>query len=112
MNAYEIENYRTEAGTAPFQTWFENLKDSKAKTIIVSRLERASNGFFGDWKPVIGAGGLREMRVHYGQGYRLFYTIVGQRIVLLVAGSTKHGQDKTIVRATEYLVDYQRRTRS
>ncbi|MDO9415667.1 MAG: hypothetical protein Q7U22_06070 [Pararhizobium sp.] len=39
------------------------------------------------------------MRIHYGQGYRIFYTIVGQKIVLLLTGSTKQDQAKVITKA-------------
>ena len=52
------------------------------------------------------------MREHYGPGYRIFYSIIGQRLVLLLAGSEKKDQGKTIDRADEYLLDYQKRTKS
>lgn len=112
MKIYEVESYKTEAGNKPFQLWFDNLKDGKAKTIILSRVERASHGLFGDWKPISGSNGLFEMRIHFGQEYRLFYTITGQKIVLLLAGATKQEQDRTIAKAKDYLADYQRRTKS
>jgi putative addiction module killer protein len=51
------------------------------------------------------------MRIHYAQGYRLFYTIVGSKIVLFLAGSTKSEQERTIAKAKDYLADYQRRTK-
>ena len=50
------------------------------------------------------------MRDHYGQGYRIYYSIEGQKIILLLAGSTKKEQTKTIAKAKEYLADYKRRT--
>jgi putative addiction module killer protein len=52
------------------------------------------------------------MRISYGQGFRIYYTIVGQKIVLLLAGSTKQGQAKAIVKAAEYLAEANRRQRS
>ena len=111
MELYNIETYLTEDGRAPFQEWLDKLKDKTAQTKLYTRLRRASYGNFGDWKDIKGAKGLYEMREHYGQGYRLFYSIIGQKIVLLLVGSTKKDQEKTIAKAKEYLADYKRRNK-
>ena len=108
---YDISVYQSESGQAPFQDWVNSLKDPKARTIIASRIERAAAGLFGDWKPILGANGLCEMRIHFGPGYRIYYSIAGQGIVLLLAGSTKQTQDKTIASAKTCLADYNRRTK-
>jgi len=112
MKRYEIEIYITEAGTCPFEDWSRSLKDAKAKLAVMSRLERAATGDFGDWKRLIGAKGIFEMRIHYAQGYRLFYTIVGSTVVLFLAGSTKSEQDRAIAKAKDYLADYNRRAKT
>jgi putative addiction module killer protein len=109
---YEVAVYQTEAGEAPFQAWVKEVKDAKAKTIIVSRLERAAGGLFGDWKAIAGARGLCEMRIHHGPGYRIYYSVIGQQIVLLLAGSTKQSQGKAIAAAKAHLEDYSRRTKA
>lgn len=49
------------------------------------------------------------MREHYGSGYRIFYRILGNTIVLLLAGSTKKDQSTGIAKAKDYLTDYERR---
>lgn len=49
------------------------------------------------------------MRIHYAQGLRIFYTIVGQKVILLLAGSSKRDQDRVIAKAKEYLADYYKR---
>ena len=108
---YDISVYQSESGQSPFQDWVNNLNDPKARTIIASRIERAAAGLFGDWKPIAGANGVCEMRIHFGPGYRIFYSIVGQKIVLLLAGSTKQRHDKTIASAKACLGDYNRRTK-
>ncbi len=69
------------------------------------------SGNFGDWKDIKGAKGVFEMREHYGPGYRIFYAVVGKKVVLLLAGSTKKDQKKTIAKAKEYLTDYVERTK-
>lgn len=108
---YDIEVYEDEKGEVPFSDWLLKLKDKLAVAKIHSRIDRASLGNFGDWKDIKGAKGIFEMREHYGQGFRVFYTIIGNKIVLLLAGSTKRDQKKTINKAKEYLADYERRQR-
>lgn len=112
MKRYEIETYVTESGTCPFDDWRRSLKDARAKLAVMARIERATTGDFGDWKSLTGAKGIFEMRIHYAQGYRLFYTIVGSKIVLLLAGSSKSEQERTIAKAKGYLEDYNRRAKT
>lgn len=54
-----------------FEDWLSNLRDFKAKSIILGRLDRASDGNFGNVKNF--GGGLWEMKIDYGAGYRLYY---------------------------------------
>ncbi len=51
------------------------------------------------------------MREHYGGGYRLYYCMRENTMVLLLAGSTKKDQSKAIAKAKDYLADYERRQR-
>ena len=108
---FEISVYQSESGQAPFQDWVDGLQDSKARTIIATRIDRAAVGLFGDWKAISGAHGLCEMRIHVGPGYRVYYSIIGQKLVLLLAGSTKQTQDRIIAAAKICLADYNRRIR-
>lgn len=109
MTRYEIEVYEAEDGAAPFQDWLDGLKSSEIKTQIVARIRRASLGNFGDRKAIKGGGGVHEMRIHAEQGFRIFYAVVGQTVILLLAGSTKKDQDRAIVKARTCLEDYKRR---
>lgn len=111
MKLYQVESYVTEDGEAPIQLRLEQLKDRTAQTKIYTRLDRASYGNFGDWKKLKDVKEIFEMREHYGQGYRLYYTIVGQTIVLLLAGSSKQDQNRAIAKASHYLADYKRRAK-
>ena len=106
---FDIEVYEDENGNAPFADWLVKLKDKCAKVKIQTRIDRASLGNFGDFKSLKGTKNVYEMREHYGSGFRIFYTKVGRKIVLLLAGSTKKDQDKAISKAKEYLTDYKRR---
>lgn len=106
---YEIHEYITENGKKPFADWLLKLKDKKAQVKIRSRITRASLGNFGDWKSLENANGIYEMREHYGSGFRVFYKIIGNKIILLLAGSSKKDQGRTISKAKEYIEDYDRR---
>ena len=88
--------YRVER-TVEFESWLDGLRDRRAKEKIATRLVRVESGLLGDWKPV--GDGVSELRIDYGPGYRLYYTIRGQVIVILLCGSDKHGQGRAVVLA-------------
>jgi putative addiction module killer protein len=90
--------YRVER-TVEFETWLDGLRDRTAQKRIVMRIRRAETGLLGDWKTL--SDGVSEMRVDYGPGYRLYYTIREQVIIILLCGSEKRDQDRAIRLAKE-----------
>ena len=64
-------------------------------------------GNLGDVKPV--GEGVMELRIHYGPGYRVYFSQAGSRIVLLLCGGDKKTQDRDILRAKQYWADFQSR---
>ena len=106
----EIEEYVAEDGTSPFAVWLEGLKDTRARMRLLARLDRASLGNLGDWKAMSGVEGVAELRDHYGPGYRVYFSFVGRNTTLLLSGSTKRQQSRTIRKAQGYLQDYRGRT--
>jgi putative addiction module killer protein len=52
------------------------------------------------------------MRIAYRQGFRIYYSVFGTTVVLLLAGSTKQAQDRAIAKAKEYLAEANRRAKS
>lgn len=106
MERYSVETYVDESGVSPFELWVHSIKDRKARLAISARIDRAAFGDFGDWKPIRGAKGVSEMRIHYAQGFRIYFTVIGRRIVLLLVGSAKQDQDRGIERARKYLARY------
>jgi putative addiction module killer protein len=107
---YEIEEYISGDGTSPFGEWLEGLDDRRARMRLLARLDRASLGNLGDWTAVSDAAGIAELRDHYGPGYRVYFSFVGRKIILLLTGSTKRDQKKAIRKASAYLQDYRQRT--
>jgi putative addiction module killer protein len=87
--------------TDEFRAWLGELKDIRAKAVIFNRLDRATKGNFGDAK-VLG-GGVSEMRIDSGPGYRIYYTRRGEIVYLLLVGGDKSTQARDIQRAKNLL---------
>lgn len=85
--------------TEEFSDWLRRLKDAKAKARIAARIERMKFGNLGDCKSL--GGGLTEMRVDFGPGYRVYFARQGGAIVLLLCGGDKRTQQRDIRRAYE-----------
>ena len=85
--------------TEHFHRWMERLKDVSAKTRILARLRRASMGNLGDWKSL--SGGVSEMRIDHGPGYRVYFMRRGNRLIIILAGGTKRTQASDITKAIE-----------
>ena len=85
---------RTIHTTETFGDWFAGLRDKHAEKLIQARIRRAELGNFGDYAPV--GEGISEMRIHYGPGYRVYFTQRGMEIVILLAGGDKSTQTKDI----------------
>ncbi|NOY28671.1 MAG: type II toxin-antitoxin system RelE/ParE family toxin [Planctomycetes bacterium] len=112
MKQYGIEEYADRDGKMPFRDWLLRLKDVVARAKLTARIDRAAHGNFGDWKTIKNAPGVFEMREHCGPGYRIFYAVIGQKIVLLLAGSAKRDQKKAIALAKQRLADYEERKKN
>lgn len=104
---YELLHYQTPEGRDLFGLWLDRLNDRQVQARIASRLLRLHNGNFGDCKPV--GEGVWELRVDWGPGYRVYYAIAGQHLILLCEGGDKRTQSADIQRATERWLEWQRR---
>ena len=84
---------RTEA----FDIWLRKLKDSRGKARILERIRSAERGSFGDCESV--GEGVSEMRIHYGPGYRLYFSRIGPVVYILLCGGIKRNQQRDIAKA-------------
>lgn len=85
--------------TAQYARWFESLADLQAQARVLVRIRRLSLDNPGDVRPV--GGGVSELRIHYGAGYRVYFTRVGNTTVILLGGGDKRTQGRDIKRAIE-----------
>jgi putative addiction module killer protein len=83
--------------TERFMRCFAGLRDSRARTRVQARIRRLSVGNFGDVRPV--GGGVSELRIDYGPGYRVYFVRRGETVVVLLAGGDKRTQDRDIATA-------------
>lgn len=80
-----------------FDAWLIALADNVGKAMIAKRIRKAEAGNFGDYEPV--GGGISELRIHYGPGYRAYFTRRGEVVYLLLLGGNKSTQKRDIKRA-------------
>jgi putative addiction module killer protein len=104
----DLRRYLTATGRDVFGEWLSGLRDARTQAKIVARIDRLSVGNFGDCKSL--RGGLFELRIDWGPGYRVYYALVGKACVLLLCGGDKRKQASDIKRALDYLKDYRERT--
>ncbi len=85
--------------SSTFDRWLRKLKDRRAAARVLIRINRLAAGNPGDVKPV--GGGLSELRIDYGPGYRVYYLREGDRLILLLCGGDKSNQSADIAAAQD-----------
>ena len=91
--------------SSPFARWLASLKDRQARAIIRIRINRLRLGDFGDSHSV--GGGIHELRIDYGPGYRVYFGRNGATIVILLCGGDKKTQPNDIETASKYWKEHQ-----
>jgi putative addiction module killer protein len=90
--------------TDTFRKWRIRLKDIRIRALIASRLDRLAFGNPGDVKPV--GGGISELRIDHGPGYRVYFMKRGNTIIILLCGGDKSTQTKDIQTAKRLAADW------
>jgi putative addiction module killer protein len=73
-----------------FNSWFLSLRDSTAKARISARLDRLIAGNPGQYRNL--TGGVSELKVDTGPGYRVYFTQRGKLLIILLCGGDKSSQ--------------------
>ena len=89
---YELREF-IENDVSPFSKWFRKLAPVAAARVD-QYLRRMEHGSLGDSKSV--GGGVKELRIHYGPGYRVYYGLDGECLIILLAGGSKRRQSTDI----------------
>lgn len=97
------ENWVAMVQTAIFRRWLNRLPDRKARLRIDDRLRRLASGNAGDTKAI--GGGVQELRLHFGPGYRVYYMWQGDVLVILLNGGDKSSQARDIAKAKQLAKD-------
>ena len=103
-----LEVYHSTEGRAPFSEWIRRLRDRVAAARVRARLARLRLGNFGDTNSL--GGGLEELRIDHGPGYRVYFGRTDDRAVVLLCGGTKRNQARDIEQARTYWSDYRSRS--
>lgn len=90
--------------TKIYQKWFDSLSDN-IQDEIVDNIDKVLSGNFGNCKYVRG---VFEIKIDYQKGYRVYYTIYGNNVyLLLLTGGDKKAQQKdieTAIKIKKYLI--------
>lgn len=100
MIEYSISNYVDDNGKEPIKDWLKSLDGTTRKRILL-RFDRLKDSNFGDYKQLDEY--LYELRFNFGSGYRVYYTLENNVIVLLINGGDKKSQAKDIKKAKEII---------
>jgi putative addiction module killer protein len=86
--------------TTEFDKWLRKLNDLTAKAKILFRIQKLEKEeHFGDCKPV--GDGIKELRINYSKGYRVYFKERNGKIIILLIGGDKSTQQKDIEKAKE-----------
>jgi len=102
----ELREYTDPHGRSPFQQWFEDL-DAHAAAKVTVALARLEQGNVSNVKGV--GGGVLELRIDYGPGYRVYFGKYGAHLVILLGGGTKKRQNRDIRTAQDLWTTYKAR---
>ena len=103
----EILIYDLKTGKEPFIIWLKSIRDNVTRARIKSSVLKLSNGNFGDCKKL--NSDISEIRLHFGSGYRIYFSELNNIIILLLCGGDKSTQSKDIEKANMYLKNYKER---
>lgn len=95
-----VDYFMTPTGKIPAQDWLNSIKDKLTQAILYKRIRQAGLGSFGDTKSV--GEGVHELRINHGPGFRIYYAIHQDEVILLLIGGSKRTQSSDIEKAKTY----------
>ena len=105
----EIREYIEESGNSPIAEWFNSLEAMTAARVD-RRIRRMEQGNFANSRTV--GKGVRELKIDFGPGWRVYYGRDGDKVVVLLGGGSKRGQSRDIRKAQDCWSDYKARKKA
>lgn len=103
--AYQVVELLLEDGSSPYAAWFDSLDAVSAAKTATAKLRMEQ----GNLSNVAWFRGIGEYKIDWGPGYRIYLAKDGLRLIVLLGGGTKKGQQKDIERAIALWNDYKQR---
>ena len=103
--SFKVEEYLRDDGTSPYEEWFMGLDTVAAAKITIVKLKMEQ----GNLSNVKWFGGIGEYRLDWGPGYRVYIGKEVDRLIILLGGGTKKGQQKDIDKAEAIWKEYKER---
>jgi putative addiction module killer protein len=103
----EVHYFETPAGKAPARDWLSSIKDKLTQAILYKRIRQAGLGQFGKTRNV--GDGVWELKIDYGPGYRVYYGIHGDELILILMAGSKRTQAADIKKAQAYWNEWKER---
>ncbi len=102
---YQVEELLNEDGTSPYADWFNALDAQAAAKVTTAKVRMVSGNFSSvEWFRGIG-----EYKIDWGPGLRIYLARDGEKLIVLLGGGTKRGQQRDIDRAIKLWQEYKQR---
>lgn len=85
--------------TTEYRDWLDGLKDVAGRARVLMRVDRLIHGNPGAHRNL--TDGVSELKIDFGPGYRVYYSLRGDELLLLLVGGDKSSQTKDIAAAIQ-----------
>lgn len=99
-----VDYYSTLSGKQPAREWLLGVKDVLTQAVLFKRIRQAGKGNFGKTRHV--GDGVSELKINFGPGYRIYYGIYRDELILILMGGNKSTQQKDIRKARAYWLEW------
>ena len=99
-----VNYYKTPTGKVPAKEWLSAVKDTLTQAILYKRIRQAGLGQLGKTRNV--GDGVWDLKIDYGPGYRVYYGINGDELILILMAGSKRTQSADIKKAHAYWIEW------
>ena len=105
----DVQYYETPTGKLPAKDWLESLKDGLTQAILYKRIRQAGLGQFGKVRSL--GDGVSELKIDHGPGFRVYYGIHEDALILILMAGSKRTQESDVKKAKAYWSEWKERGR-